>query len=159
MCWWDWEWKKQAVYKYYYENNFDLAGLHFENHYPRDFPGGPGVKTPPFNAGGESSSLCQEAKIPHATWPKNQNYFCFHSLFYFRESICTQKNRANNTKHLCAPQKAPLKTHVLAFCHICFIWTLQIQLHILKYLSRSSIWGQFQKIYFLKKRNILWQTQ
>ena len=26
--WWDWECEKQAVCKYYYENNSDLAGLH-----------------------------------------------------------------------------------------------------------------------------------
>ena len=162
-CWWDWEWKKQAVCKYYYENNFDLAGLHFETHYPRDFPGGPGVKTPPSNAGGEGSILGWEARIPHATWPKNQQYFCFHSLFYFRESTWTQKNRTNDIKHPYAPQKAPLKTNVLAFCRICFILTLRIQLHIFKYLASSLEAAfevyQFQK-YFLKTRKILnkWST-
>ena len=29
--------------------------------------------TLPSNAGGEGLSLCQGPKIPHASWPKNQN--------------------------------------------------------------------------------------
>ena len=36
----------------------------------RDFPGDPMVKTSPFNAGGMGSMPGQEAKIPHALWPK-----------------------------------------------------------------------------------------
>ena len=39
----------------------------------RDFPGGPRVKTSPSNAEGMGSILGQEAKLPHALWPKNQN--------------------------------------------------------------------------------------
>ena len=31
------------------------------------------VKTLPFNEGGVGSIPGQEAKIPHASWPKNQN--------------------------------------------------------------------------------------
>ena len=38
-----------------------------------DFPGGPVVKTSPSNAGGEGSIPGQGAKIPHPSWPKNQN--------------------------------------------------------------------------------------
>ena len=33
-----------------------------------DFPGGPAVKTSPFNAGGAGSILGQGAKIPHGSW-------------------------------------------------------------------------------------------
>ena len=39
----------------------------------RDFPGGPVVKTLPSNARGVGLILCQGAKIPHASQPKNQN--------------------------------------------------------------------------------------
>ena len=38
-----------------------------------EFPGGPVVKTSPSNAGGAGSIPGQGAKIPHASWPKNQN--------------------------------------------------------------------------------------
>ena len=38
-----------------------------------DFPGSPAVKTLPSNAGGEGSIPGWEAKIPHASWPKNQS--------------------------------------------------------------------------------------
>ena len=39
----------------------------------RDFPGGPVVKTLPSNARGVGSIPGWEAKIPHASLPKNQN--------------------------------------------------------------------------------------
>ena len=39
----------------------------------RDFPGGPVVETSPSSAGGAGSIPGQGAKIPHASWPKNQN--------------------------------------------------------------------------------------
>ena len=39
----------------------------------RDFPGCPVVKTSPSNAGGVGSIPGGVAKIPHASWPKNQN--------------------------------------------------------------------------------------
>ena len=39
----------------------------------RDFPGSPVVRTLPSNAGGAGSIPGQGAKIPHASWPKNQN--------------------------------------------------------------------------------------
>ena len=39
----------------------------------RDLPGGPVVKTSPSNAGGAGSIPGRGAKIPHASWPKNQN--------------------------------------------------------------------------------------
>ena len=39
----------------------------------RDFPGGPVVQTLPSNAGGAGSIPGWGAKIPHASWPKNQN--------------------------------------------------------------------------------------
>ena len=38
----------------------------------RDFPGGPVVETSPSNAGGVGSIPGWGAKIPHASWPKNQ---------------------------------------------------------------------------------------
>ena len=38
-----------------------------------DFPGSPVVKTMPSNAGGAGSIPGWGAKIPHASWPKNQN--------------------------------------------------------------------------------------
>ena len=38
-----------------------------------DFPGGPVVKTLPSNAGGVGSIPGRGAKIPHASWPENQN--------------------------------------------------------------------------------------
>ena len=42
-------------------------------HEAEDFPGGPVVKTSPSNAGDTGSIPGQGAKIPHASWPKNQN--------------------------------------------------------------------------------------
>ena len=39
----------------------------------RGFPGGPVVKTSPSNAGGMGSIPGWGPKIPHASWPKNQN--------------------------------------------------------------------------------------
>ena len=43
-----------------------------------DFPGGPVVKTLPFNAGSVGSIPGWEAKTPHTSWPKNikQNQHC-----------------------------------------------------------------------------------
>ena len=41
--------------------------------YMSDFPGGPGVKTSPSNAGGAGLIPGQGVKIPHTSWPKNQN--------------------------------------------------------------------------------------
>ena len=38
-----------------------------------DFPGGPVVKTLPSNAGGVGLIPGQRNKLPHASWPKNQN--------------------------------------------------------------------------------------
>ena len=37
-----------------------------------DFPGGPGVKTWPSNAGGAGSTSGQGAKTPHASGPKKK---------------------------------------------------------------------------------------
>ena len=37
------------------------------------FPGGPVVKTSPSNAGGLGSIPGWGLRIPHASWPKNQN--------------------------------------------------------------------------------------
>ena len=46
----------------------------------RDFPGGPLVKTLPYNAGGVGLISGQGAKLLHTLWPKNQNikqkYYC-----------------------------------------------------------------------------------
>ena len=38
-----------------------------------DFSGGPVVRTSPSSAGGAGSIPSWGAKIPHASWPKNQN--------------------------------------------------------------------------------------
>ena len=38
-----------------------------------NLPGGPVVKTLPSNAGGAGSIPGGGARIPHASWPKNQN--------------------------------------------------------------------------------------
>ena len=38
-----------------------------------DFPGSPVVKTSPTNAGDAGLIPAPEAKIPHASWPNNQN--------------------------------------------------------------------------------------
>ena len=43
------------------------------DHSLRDFPGGPVIKTSPSIAGGVGSIPGRGAKIPHASWPKNQN--------------------------------------------------------------------------------------
>ena len=40
---------------------------------PRDFSGGPVVKTLPSIAGDMGLISGQRAKIPHASWPRNQN--------------------------------------------------------------------------------------
>ena len=39
----------------------------------RDFPGGPVVEISPSNAGSVGSIPSRGARIPHASWPKNQN--------------------------------------------------------------------------------------
>ena len=44
--------------------NFELQG---------DFPGGPGVKNSPLDAGLAGSIPGQGAKIPHTLWPKSQD--------------------------------------------------------------------------------------
>ena len=49
----------------------DLAAAAANNH--RDFPGGPVVKTLPSNAEGTVSIPGRGTRIPHASWPKNQN--------------------------------------------------------------------------------------
>ena len=46
---------------------------HFKRRINRDFPGGPVVETLPSRAQGVSSIPGQGTKIPHASWPKNQN--------------------------------------------------------------------------------------
>ena len=45
----------------------------FKTYHKWDFPGGPVVETSPSNAGGMGLMPGQGAKIPHASWPKNQN--------------------------------------------------------------------------------------
>ena len=42
-----------------------------------DFPGGPVFKTLPSNAEGVGSVLGWRARIPRASWPKNQKYKIF----------------------------------------------------------------------------------
>ena len=47
--------------------------MNFKNWQGGPEPGGPVVKTSPFNAGSMGSIPGQRAKVPHALWPKNQN--------------------------------------------------------------------------------------
>ena len=57
----------------------DLRGKHHyylylsDKNTGEDFPHGPVVKTSPSSARGAGSIPGQGAKIPHASWPKNQN--------------------------------------------------------------------------------------
>ena len=51
----------------------------------KDFPGSSLVKTLPSNAGGVGSIAGGGAKIPHASWPKNQNIK--------RKQYCTKFNK------------------------------------------------------------------
>ena len=55
------------------ENKFAFFGFFFKLHDYWDFPGCPVVKTVPFNSGCASSIPGQGTKIPHASWPENQN--------------------------------------------------------------------------------------
>ena len=50
-----------------------VKGMHSFKSYLRDVPGSPVVKTSPSNAGGAGLIPGGGAKIPHASWPKNQN--------------------------------------------------------------------------------------
>ena len=62
-----------------------------------DFPGGPGVRTLPFNAGGAVSIPDQKAKILHGSWTKMQNitqkyissanniFFCQRIAYFLKE--------------------------------------------------------------------------
>ena len=61
-----------------------VGGVPLLYHFPRhlevsdrlnswDFPGSPLVKSSPFNAGDMGLIPDQRAKIPHNSWPKNQN--------------------------------------------------------------------------------------
>ena len=63
---------------------FGLSGALLK-HETREFPDGPVVKTSSSNAGGSDSITDQEAKVPHASWLKNQNMkqqkeHCTHSI-------------------------------------------------------------------------------
>ena len=63
------------------------------------------VKTSPSNAEGEGSVLGQEAKIPHASWPKDQNIqqkqYYNKSNKDFKNGPCQKKKKAlrNKTKN------------------------------------------------------------
>ena len=61
-----------------------------------DFPGGPGVKTSPSNAGGAGLIPGQGVKIPHTSWPKNQNIK--------QKQYCNKFNEKKNLKK-CTCQK------------------------------------------------------
>ena len=52
---------------------------------PRGFPGGPVVKTLPSSSGSVGSVPGRGAKIPHASWSKNQNIK--------REKYCNKFNK------------------------------------------------------------------
>ena len=47
-------------------------GSRFKSRDHRTSPGGPVVKTLPYNTGGMGSIPGQEARIPHAPWPKKK---------------------------------------------------------------------------------------
>ena len=55
-----------------------------------DFPGSPAVKNPPSNAGGAGSNPDWGAKIPHASWSRNQNIK--QKQYIVTNSIKTLKN-------------------------------------------------------------------
>ena len=51
----------------------NIRGVSFNVFTKRNFSGSPVVKTSPFSAGGEGLIPSWQAKIPHASWIKNQN--------------------------------------------------------------------------------------
>ena len=51
----------------------DMIQFMFLKSKSRDFPGGPVIKTSPSSTGGVGSIPGWGVKIPHASWPKNQN--------------------------------------------------------------------------------------
>ena len=51
-----------------------LKVFHIKRKKDRDFPGGPLVKTSPFNAGGSGLIPGQGAMIPHASGPKKTKH-------------------------------------------------------------------------------------
>ena len=59
----------------------------------RDVPGGPGVKTSPSPARGVGLIPSQGARIPHASWPKNQN-IKQKQAWRCKESDATEKQHA-----------------------------------------------------------------
>ena len=76
----------------------------FNKNYSRDFPGGPVVKTSPSNAGGAGSIPGWGAKVPYASWTKNQNIkqkqYCNkdlkndpHQKKIFKKKIYSKDNR------------------------------------------------------------------
>ena len=60
-----------------------------------DFPGCPVIKTAPSNAGDVGSISGLGAKIPHASWPKNQNIkqkqYCNRFNKDFKNGPCKKK--------------------------------------------------------------------
>ena len=76
----------------------------------RDFLGGPVVKTSPSNAGGVGSIPGQGAKIPHASWPNNQNIKQKHYCNKFNKDFkkwSTLKKKKSLRKYLEAQREMP----------------------------------------------------
>ena len=63
-------------------------GIRFKRKDHRTSPCGPAVKTLPYNARGMGSIPGQEAKIPHASWPKK------------KQPKKNQKNTKTKQKHV-----------------------------------------------------------
>ena len=77
-----------------------------------DFPRGPVVKTSPPNTGGTNSIPEQRAKIPHASWPKNQNtkqkQYCYKFNKAFKKERTKESEVAQSCLSLCDPTDCSL---------------------------------------------------
>ena len=66
-----------------------------------DFPGSPVVKTSPSNAGGAGLNPGQGAKIPHASWPKNQNIIQKQCCNKFKKDLRKKKSELGHLSEWC----------------------------------------------------------
>ena len=73
----------------------------------RDLPRSPVVRTSPSNAAGVGSIPGQEAKIPHASWPKNQNIK--------QKQYCNKFSKTLNMVHI---KKSLKKKKIYAYIYM-----------------------------------------
>ena len=73
----------------------------------RDFPGGPVVKTSPSKAGGICLIPGLGAKIPHASWPKNQNIKQKQHCNKFMKTLKNSPHKKKKKKNLEKKKSAP----------------------------------------------------